>query len=71
MSKLIGKGINWVDGRHLWLWIAEKGTDILSREGEFQYTIVQEIALKSIPALQPAMLVVGILSRVFWNIYVV
>ncbi|GAB5486204.1 MAG: hypothetical protein Pars93KO_26380 [Parasphingorhabdus sp.] len=64
MSKLIGTGINWVDGRHLWLWIAEKGTDILSREGEFQYTIVQEIALKSIPAAT-AMLVVGILSEFF------
>ena len=64
ISKLIGTGINWVDGRHLWLWIAEKGTDILSREGEFQYTIVQEIALRSIPAAT-AMLMVGILTEFF------
>lgn len=64
MSKLIGTGLTWVDGRHLWLWIAEKGTDILSREGEFQYTIVQQIALKSIPAAT-MMLMVGILTEFF------
>lgn len=64
MSKLIGTGITWIDGRHLWLWIAEKGTDILSREGEFQYTIVQQIALKSIPAAT-MMLMVGILTEFF------
>jgi len=36
ISKLIGTGLNWFDGRHLWLWIGEKGTDILSRTGTFE-----------------------------------
>src|SRR5699024_5821183 len=36
VSKIIGTGLNWFDGRHLWLWIGEKGTDILSRTGTFE-----------------------------------
>ncbi|RNC85562.1 MAG: hypothetical protein ED557_01970 [Balneola sp.] len=64
ISKLIGTGITWVDGRHLWLWIAEKGTDILSREGEFQYTFVQTLALNSIP-IATMILIVGILTEFF------
>lgn len=49
-AKLIGTGINWADGNHLWLWIAEKKTDILSRTGTFEYNWVQELALYSRPA---------------------
>lgn len=49
VSKLIGTGILWFDGRHLWLWIAEKGTDILSRTGTFEPNLLQEMALQSIP----------------------
>lgn len=64
ISKLIGTGIFWVDGRHLWLWIAEKGTDILSREGSFSYSFVQELALRSIPAAT-LMLLIGILTEFF------
>ena len=45
ISKLIGTGLNWADGRHLWLWMAEKGTDIFSREGDFSYNILQQFAL--------------------------
>lgn len=47
ISKLIGTGITWVDGNHLWLWIAEKSTDVLSAQGSFSYSLVQEIALNS------------------------
>lgn len=64
ISKLIGTGVTWVDGRHLWLWIAEKGTDILSREGEFQYTFIQTLALNSIP-IATMILIVGILTEFF------
>ncbi len=64
ISKLIGTGPGWIDGRHLWLWIAEKGTDILSREGEFSYTIVQTLALNSIPAAT-LMLLIGISTEFF------
>lgn len=68
MSKLIGTGPNWIDGRHLWLWIAEKGTDILSREGSFDYNFVQKLALNYIPAAT-AMLFVGIATE-FIGIFV-
>ncbi len=46
-SKLIGTGINWYDGRHLWLWISEKSIDILSREGVYQPNILQQMILGS------------------------
>lgn len=49
IAKLIGTGLFWFDGRHLWLWIAEKGTDILSRTGAFELNFLQELALESIP----------------------
>jgi hypothetical protein len=64
ISKLIGTGPNWIDGRHLWLWIAEKSTDILSREGQFNYNFVQITALKSIPAAT-FMLFIGIATEFF------
>lgn len=47
VSKLIGTGPLWVDGRHLWLWMGEKGIDILSREGTFSYNWLQELAWSS------------------------
>ncbi len=46
-SKLIGTGIHWFDGRHLWLWISEKSIDILSREGIYEPNFLQQLALKS------------------------
>lgn len=46
-SKLIGTGFNWADGNHLWLWLAEKKTDILSRTGGFDFNAIQELALRS------------------------
>lgn len=49
ISKLIGTGINWFDGRHLWLWMSEKSTDILSRTGTFEYNWLQELALEYWP----------------------
>lgn len=47
ISKLVATGITWVDGNHLWLWIAEKTTDVLSAEGSFTLTWVQELALQN------------------------
>ncbi len=43
--KLIGTGFHWVDGAHLWLWIAEKSTDVLSAEGSYNLNLLQMIAL--------------------------
>jgi len=63
-SKLIATGIDWVDGRHLWLWIGEKGTDILSREGSWNPNFLQAVALKSIP-IATVILIIGLLSEFF------
>jgi hypothetical protein len=56
VSKMIGTGIDWFDGRHFWLWISEKGVDILSREGAFQPNFIQELALEYIPVASAILL---------------
>ena len=56
-AKLIGTGINWYDGRHLWLWISEKSIDILSREGVYSANFLQELALKSTVAASIILLI--------------
>jgi hypothetical protein len=43
--KLIGTGINWPDGRHLWMWINERGIDLLSTYGHFDPNIAQQLIL--------------------------
>ncbi|MFU8812242.1 MAG: hypothetical protein ACNA78_04690 [Balneolaceae bacterium] len=45
-SKMIGTGLTWVDGRHMWLWLGERSTDVLSQHGEFQFNILQEYMLQ-------------------------
>lgn len=57
-AKLIGTGIDWFDGRHLWLWIGEKSIDILSREGFYNPNFLQELALKS-TAMASLILLIG------------
>lgn len=64
ISKLIGTGITWVDGNHLWLWIAEKSTDVLSAEGAFAMSWVQQLALES-RWIATAILTVGLLTELF------
>jgi hypothetical protein len=56
-SKLIGTGINWYDGRHLWLWISEKSIDILSREGAYNPNFLQQMALGSTTAASVILLI--------------
>lgn len=63
-SKMIGTGFDWVDGRHLWLWIGEKGTDILSRDGSWQPNFLQSMALSSIP-IATTILIFGLLTEFF------
>lgn len=46
-SKLIGTGITWPDGRHLWLWIYEKGIDQFAKTGALGLNSLQEAALSS------------------------
>lgn len=61
-AKLIGTGINWYDGRHLWLWISEKSIDILSREGVYNPNFLQAMALKS-TAVASVILLIGWLTE--------
>lgn len=63
-SKLIGTGFDWVDGRHLWLWIGEKGTDILSRDGAWEPNFLQGLALSSIP-IATTILIFGLITEFF------
>ncbi|MGK7370290.1 MAG: hypothetical protein ACNS64_08740 [Candidatus Halalkalibacterium sp. M3_1C_030] len=64
ISKLVASGITWVDGNHLWLWIAEKSADVLSAEGSFTLTWVQELALKS-RFIATLILIIGLLTEMF------
>lgn len=61
-SKLIGTGLSWVDGNHLWLWVAEKSVDVLSATGDFRLSWVQELALTSRGAAT-AILTFGLLTE--------
>jgi hypothetical protein len=61
-TKLIGTGINWYDGRHLWLWISEKSIDILSREGVYNPNLLQQMALGS-TAVASVILLIGWLTE--------
>lgn len=56
IAKLIGTGLNWFDGQHLWLWMAEKSTDILSRTGQFEFNWLQELALEHLPVASAILL---------------
>ncbi len=56
-AKLIGTGLTWFDGRHLWLWIGEKSIDILSREGVWEPNFLQSLALNSVFAASIILLI--------------
>lgn len=62
ISKLVATGVGWVDGYHLWLWIAEKGTDVLSAEGAFHLSFIQQMALES-RTVATLILSVGLLTE--------
>lgn len=64
ISKLVASGLTWVDGNHLWLWIAEKSTDVLSAEGSYTLNWVQELALQN-RFIATVILVIGLLTELF------
>ena len=45
--KLVGTGFDWSSGHHLWLWIHERGTDVLAGEGSFDLNVFQELLLQN------------------------
>ena len=63
-SKLVGTGLNWPDGRHLWMWIQERAVDTFSMTGTLDYTWLQEWAL-DYHWLATAILTFGLLTELF------
>ncbi|MEP2024448.1 MAG: hypothetical protein ABJH98_13650 [Reichenbachiella sp.] len=63
-SKLIATGIQWTDGRHLWLWMSEKSVDHLSKYGMAEYNFLQELAFLSVP-IATIILIIGITTEFF------
>ncbi len=61
-AKLIGTGLYWFDGRHLWLWISEKSIDVLSSEGVYEPNVIQELALNHL-GIASAILLFGWLTE--------
>jgi hypothetical protein len=47
-SKLIASGLGWVHGRHLWLWIGEKGVDQLANLGHWEQNQLQRLCLQHV-----------------------
>ena len=64
ICKLIGTGIFWSDGRHLWIWIHEKAVDVMGYTGLLDYNFLQEIALGSM-FFATISLTFGVLSELF------
>ncbi|WP_420317652.1 hypothetical protein [Ekhidna sp.] len=69
ITKLIGTGINWSDGRHLWLWMTEKSVDHLGIYGFHEFNFLQQIAFEYIP-FATLILTIGLLTELsgflFW-----
>ena len=69
ICKLIGTGIFWSDGRHLWLWVHEKAVDAMGYTGLLDYNILQDMALSSVP-FATIILTIGLLSEFFaWGMW--
>lgn len=64
ISKLIGTGLTWPSGEHLWLWIAEREVDVMSGSGVFSPNLIQELALEH-HFLATLTLIFGLLTELF------
>lgn len=64
VSKLVGTGITWPDGRHLWMWINEKSVDVLSKTGTMDMNWLQELALSDY-TVATVFLAFGLLTELF------
>lgn len=62
LSKLVGTGIMWSDGRHLWLWIHEKNIDRFAKTGMLELNGLQELILSS-HFVATAFLTLGLLTE--------
>lgn len=48
VSKLVGTGLTWSDGRHMWMWINEKSIDSFAKTGILEFNVFQEFLLSEI-----------------------
>ncbi|MEZ4700465.1 MAG: hypothetical protein R2834_09050 [Rhodothermales bacterium] len=64
LCKLIATGPSWVDGSHLWMWIAERTVDTFSMTGVVEYNALQELALSYKP-VATLILTFGLLTEAF------
>lgn len=48
ISKLVGTGLTWSDGRHMWMWIYEKSIDSFAKTGILEFNPIQELLLSEI-----------------------
>lgn len=62
ISKLIGTGFHWSDGRHLWMWINEKAIDSYAKTGILAFNFVQEMALAN-TFIATALLTFGLVTE--------
>lgn len=62
VCKLIGTGPQWVDGAHMWLWIAERSVDTFSLTGSLDQNWVQRFTLDYYP-LATSILTFGLLTE--------
>lgn len=69
ISKLIATGLIWPDGRHLWIWIAEKAADKYSEFGALTLSPVQQVVVDNwwLATISLAFgLVVELVAPAFW-----
>ena len=48
LSKLVGTGVTWSDGRHMWMWIYEKSIDSFAKTGVLDFNVFQELLLSEV-----------------------
>ncbi len=64
VCKLIGTGLSWPAGRHLWMWINEKSIDTFAKTGVLEFNVLQELALSG-QGLATFFLTIGLLTELF------
>jgi hypothetical protein len=62
ICKLVGTGVTWSDGRHLWMWISEKGVDAFAKTGVLEFNALQQLVLDHYE-VATAFLTVGLVSE--------
>ncbi len=64
VCKLVGTGLFWSDGRHLWIWIHEKAVDAFAYTGILDYNLLQVWSLNSV-SFATLILTFGLLAEMF------